>query len=214
VIELKLDIARTLADQQAIRYAAFCSTMTMNQLIDEFARHHALSRDDAAGHIRAFLNIDGDELPELNNRPRIILAAGSIDDTELTSCVLWLRSFGVDITCVELTPYRLPGHEDILVVPRVIIPLREAKSFVVSVEQKEVAVAKNEQANIEYSRLWTLIGDEFNKLEVTPPLKATGSRRHSYFQILFGEGTRHYEWQLKKRNGCISVALHFESSQS
>src|SRR5262249_28618091 len=139
-------------------------------------------------------------------------AAGSMDDTELTSCVLWLRGYGVDITCVELTPYRLPELADILLVPRVIIPLPEAKPFMVSVEQKEVIVAKNEQTKSEYSRLWTLIRDEFNKLDVTPPLKPTGSTRGSYFQITFGEGTRHYEWQLKKRNSCISVALHFESS--
>jgi len=27
------------------------------------------------------------------------------DDQEVTSCVLWLRSFGLDISCVEITPY-------------------------------------------------------------------------------------------------------------
>ena len=33
VIELKLDLSHSFADQQAIRYAAFCSTMTMDQVV-------------------------------------------------------------------------------------------------------------------------------------------------------------------------------------
>jgi hypothetical protein len=207
VIELKLDIAHTLADQQAIRYAAFCSTMTMTQAVEEFTRYNAVSQEEAENRVREFLDVD--ELPELNNRPRIILAAGSIDDTELTSCVLWLRGYGVDITCVELTPYRLPDRADILVVPRVIIPLPEAKTFLVSVEQKEATVARNGKEKETYASLWTLIADEFNKLDVTPPFKATGGMRNRYFQIRFGGKARHYEWQLKKDH--ISVALHFES---
>src|SRR4051794_13801090 len=39
VIELKLDAAGTLADQQAIRYAAFCSTMTMGDVVELFAAY-------------------------------------------------------------------------------------------------------------------------------------------------------------------------------
>src|ERR1035437_8461379 len=33
VIELKLDAAKTLADLQAVRYAAFCSTMTFKTMV-------------------------------------------------------------------------------------------------------------------------------------------------------------------------------------
>src|SRR5262245_53692841 len=39
VIELKLDLSNTVADQQAIRYAAFCSTMTMDQLVQAMAAY-------------------------------------------------------------------------------------------------------------------------------------------------------------------------------
>ena len=42
IVELKLDIAASLADQQAIRYAAFCSTMTMKQVVEQFGRYHAI----------------------------------------------------------------------------------------------------------------------------------------------------------------------------
>lgn len=50
--------------------------------------------------------------------------------------MLWLRTFKVDISCVEITPYRMPdGH--IVIVPRVIIPLPEAADYVVKAEKKD-----------------------------------------------------------------------------
>jgi hypothetical protein len=138
VIELKLDANRSLADQQAIRYAAFCSTMSMEDITALLAKRIKTTFVEASTRICEFLKMD--ELPKLSNHPRIILAAGSLDDSELTSCVLWLRTFGIDISCVELTPYRLPTSETILV-PRTIIPLPEAIEYIISVEQKEAAEA-------------------------------------------------------------------------
>ena len=137
IIELKLDANRSLADQQAIRYAAFCSTMKMDDIVKLLAKRLDITLEDASTKICDFLEVD--ELPQLGSRPRIILAAGSLDDPELTSCVLWLRTFGVDISCTELTPYRLPKSSQIILVPRIIIPLPEAKDYVISVEQKEAS---------------------------------------------------------------------------
>jgi hypothetical protein len=79
-------------------------------------------------------------LQELGDRPRIILAAGSIDDQELTSTVLWLRGFDIDISCVELTPYRLSGS--IILVPRTIIPIPEARDYQIRVQRKEEELAE------------------------------------------------------------------------
>lgn len=136
VVELKLNIARTLADQQAIRYAAFCSTMTMADVISCLAQHSKCDSDQAQRQIADFLGTE--DLPELNGRPRVILAAGSMDDQDLTACVLWLRTFGLDISCVELTPYELPGQQQIVLVPKTIIPVPEARDYQVRVERREV----------------------------------------------------------------------------
>src|SRR5262245_20312126 len=70
VVELKLDLARSFADQQAIRYAAFCSTMTMEQVVDALAAFHKCTAEDARSKIREFLETE--ELGELGNQPRII----------------------------------------------------------------------------------------------------------------------------------------------
>lgn len=134
IIELKRDVSRSLADLQAIRYAAFCSTMTFEKVVSLYALFAQIDKEAAKKKIQDFV---GDpDFSAIDNKPRIILAAGSFDDQEVTSCVLWLRSFGVDISCVEITPYQMANDNRIILVPRVIIPLPEAQAYIVGAEKK------------------------------------------------------------------------------
>lgn len=174
VIELKLDASRSLADQQAIRYAAFCSTIKTKDLVSLLAKRLNITSEEASTKICEFLGVE--EIPTLGNHPRIILAAGSLDDSELTSSVLWLRTFGVDISCVELTPYRLPKSFQIILVPRTIIPLPEAIDYVVSVEQKEA----------EEVRVISFDRGNFDDLELKNRLNATLNRSSNLTPRLVG----------------------------
>lgn len=54
IVELKLDASRTLADLQAIRYAAFCSNMTMADVVQQLARWKNCSENDASEIIVSF----------------------------------------------------------------------------------------------------------------------------------------------------------------
>ena len=143
IIELKRDAAGSLADLQAVRYAAFCSTLTLSEVVDLLAEYAEISVESAKQRVQEFVTnaptellVNG-EFAKLDNKPRIILAAGGFDDQELTSCVLWLRSFGVDISCVELAPYQIGDGKHLILVPRVIIPLPEAKVYLMGTEKKE-----------------------------------------------------------------------------
>lgn len=206
VVELKLDASRSLADLQAIRYAAFCSTMTIDNLIGVFAEFEDITADEATKRICDFLNVD--EAPELNSRPRIILAAGSIDDQELTSSVLWLRSFGVDISCLELTPYQLSNSE-IVLVPRTIIPIPEAKEYLVNVQQKEAYQIMKEREMSEYSKLLMAISQKFNDLGARFKANSAPSIRYLYLKT---DSLRvHYSWQIKKRESILEVGVYFET---
>jgi hypothetical protein len=206
VIELKLSLSNTFADQQAVRYAAFCSTMTMDEAVDAFSDYRGLSKDEAIDEIKQFLEVE--ELPELDSRPRIILAAGSLNDQELTATVLWLRSYGVDITCIELTPYRVDGHKSVILVPRVIIPIPEARDYVVRVERKESKEADENQKVAQNLALWKAVTGEFIALETgfhpAPNLKGP------VLQIHIGAAGVHYEWYWRKRSNSVDVCLHFE----
>lgn len=210
IVELKLDVAGSHADLQAIRYAAFCSTMTMQDVIEEFASHRHVSSEEAEQIALNFLALD--ELPELGDRPRIILAAGSVDDQEITSCVLWLRRFGLDISCVEISPYRMPDG-GIVLVPKTIIPLPETREYTVQVEKKEVAKVQKSKYQAEAAQLWSLVKSEFNRRDC--PLKV-GMNSDQQWLVVTGGSTDsvHYAWWWMKREKSIRVGIGFRSKNA
>ncbi|KYC51210.1 MAG: hypothetical protein AMQ22_01346 [Candidatus Methanofastidiosum methylothiophilum] len=210
VVEMKLDARGTHADLQAIRYAAFCSTATPEQVIEMLAKFEKVSIEEAKKRIELFVD---EESEFLRSPPRIILAAGSFDDQEITASVLWLRNFALDMSCVELTPYRL-GEGKLVLVPKVIIPLPETKDYQVRVEQKKASETRRNQSS-PYAELWQRIADEFNQLNVVAAgrnFTATPSAWRNYFQVYLGHSHIHYEWQVSKRAKQIRACIHFETS--
>ena len=139
VIELKRDSFAGYADLQAIRYAAMISAMTIDKLLPYYISYQKgklgienVTEEDSRTKIVEFVNKDN--FDEITNRPRIILCSEDFSQ-EITTTVLWLRQFGVDITCVKITPHRM--DEKIIIVPSIIIPLKEAKQYLIDIQQKE-----------------------------------------------------------------------------
>lgn len=145
VIELKRDVADTFVDLQAIHYAAYCSTHTLDDMVEIMADHHGKTEDEAEALIRDF--IDDEEFIDFDNQPRIILVSNKFKE-ETLAAVLWLRDFEVDITCVKLEAYEL--EEKIVVTPSVIVPLPEAKSFMVHREKKNRIISSESKNSEEY----------------------------------------------------------------
>ena len=208
VIELKRSLDNTFADLQALRYASFCSTMTAEQVVAEYASYHGVSEEEAGKAIKQFLQTE-EELSEPGDRPRIILVAGEISDAEILSTALWLRKFDLDIRCIELTPHPI-GDSHVLLVPQMIVPLREAEEYQVRVERKESAKARKEKEAGPNAPLWRSITEAYERLGSPRPVSR--SPRRSYFQVLTGNGEWHYEWQVNQRADEFHVAIHFESS--
>jgi hypothetical protein len=207
VVELKRELEGSFADQQAIRYAAFCSTMTMEEVVREMADYHQIEQDEAERKIQTFLGTG--ELPELSAQPRIILAGSSLDDQELTSTVLWLRTFGIDISCVELVPYQLPNGGPVAIVPRTIIPLAEAKDYLVRVQMKARKLAMRKDESNEFRPLWEAVMTAFNALEPRHfTLAAPG--RDRIMQVRTKIGPIHYEWTQARAESLLRIAIHFE----
>lgn len=139
VIELKRDTSGSRQDLQALRYAAYCSTLSLDDLLELYARHHstaaqAVTKDDArtafATHVieGALDGIDED------TKPRIMLVAGSFQ-VEVTATVLWLReSWGMNISCIEVVPYTV--DDKLVLTSSVRIPLPEAAEYMVKRDHK------------------------------------------------------------------------------
>ena len=141
VIELKRTEDGGHMELQALRYAAMVSTMTFDQLAGAYERHLTATQpavaDEARSRLATFLDDVGGEDAILDRRVRILLVSSGFDP-QITTTVLWLNElYGLDITCVRLTPYRVDNH--LLLDVQQVIPLPEAEEFMVKLRARESA---------------------------------------------------------------------------
>lgn len=138
IVELKRDQFAAHADLQSIRYAAMISTFTVDELLPYYVEYHKkfsgqdISEEDLRDEIEEF--VVSEDFEELSNRPRIILCSQDFSQ-EITTTVLWLREFDVDISCVKVTPHNMDGKT--VIVSEKIIPLRESNEYLTGIKKKE-----------------------------------------------------------------------------
>jgi hypothetical protein len=144
VVELKRDSAAGYADLQAIRYAAMVSSMTIEKLVPYYTAYRKkfyseqLSEGEARAQISEFVELEG--FSEISTKPRIILCSEGFSP-EITTTVLWLRGFLMDISCVKITPYKV--GERVIIVPKIVIPLEEARQYLIDIKTKEEIIEKS-----------------------------------------------------------------------
>ncbi|WP_434531932.1 DUF91 domain-containing protein (plasmid) [Haloarcula sp. NS06] len=149
IIELKRDSADKTTDLQAIKYASYCSTISAEELQQDYRAFWNNRRDEddqltpeAVGEqFSEFLGEDVVTTEDgyadfvLDDRPRILLAAGSFGP-EITTPVVWLeREYGMDITCIELDVHQ--RDEEVFVSARQVLPIPEAEEYMAKRRQKE-----------------------------------------------------------------------------
>ena len=107
------------------------------------------SKETIENIIRDF--ITNAEFSDFDDQPRIILVANDYRQ-ETLAAVLWLRNNDIDITCVKLEPYKL--EDKIATRSQIIIPLPEAKDYMIQVEEKKRKSAKFTLRQQEYKKFW------------------------------------------------------------
>lgn len=132
VIELKRDDSGRNVDWQAIRYASYVANFTEEELTGYFADYLGAGVEEARERLGKFV---GNDLDALNERQRIVLCAREFH-SDVVSAVLWLRENSLDLSCVRIRPYT-DGNGRLFIVPETIVPLPEAKDYVVRKERKE-----------------------------------------------------------------------------
>lgn len=214
VIELKRDIAPTETELQAIKYAAICSNFTFEDIVEIYVdrmkrKGSKIDEEDASSEILDF--IQNESFEDLDNQPRIILAAREFRQ-ETTSTVLWLRSFGVDITCVKLELHSLKsetGKDTIAINSSIIIPLPDAKEFVVDRERKETEIAEMTKSQKFYRSLYDVLIERFKK--ECPGVTERSGTKDSWLGLPTGYTDIHFEWWFRKRpKKFFEVGLHLE----
>lgn len=198
VVELKRNAVGSHADLQALRYAAYCSTFSLEDVAELYASHvqarekRSLTSADAVEEIRAF--IKAPDFEELDNKPRIILAAEQFPP-EMTAAVLWLRSFEVDISAVRLHPYTLDGT--LLLDSQVLVPLAEAEDFIIRKEKKDIREADGDRGKGDLYLAWfqPLIDELRDKHEFT---NARAAQPHNWYTFTSGVGRFGYSVSFSK----------------
>lgn len=142
IIENKLDDSGKDVTWQAIKYASYCSSMSQNEIIAIFAKYLNKTEEDAKAEILSFFDKEDIEDIELNpeNSQRIIFVAANFRK-EVTSSVLWLRNFGIDVSCFKVTPFKYNGK--IMVEFDQIIPIKEAEDYTIKIAEKKKADTQN-----------------------------------------------------------------------
>lgn len=150
VVELKRGRADRTTDLQAIKYASYCATLTAEEIQQDYREFwndredEDLAPEDVGEIFLEFLEHSGEEIQlsadgwadfDLDQKPRIILAAGSFG-TEITAPVMWLfEEYGMDITCTKIQAYE---HQDrILLNSQQIIPVAEAEEYMTKRREKQ-----------------------------------------------------------------------------
>lgn len=211
VVELKRDDSGKHVDLQALKYAAYCAPMTLDDIAEIHVEYrgrtgHKMSADAARETIKEF--VGDDEFEELSDKPRVMLVAREYR-SEVTSSVQWLRSYGIDITCIKWDVFQLPD-QSVVVDTSTLIPQPETRDFEMRVQRKEMAERRLSRTMIATNEFYTRCIEGL-KQRVQQDL--AGPRSQSYYYISTDIPRVHFEWGFHGRpRSSLGVELHFEKS--
>ena len=152
VIENKLDDSGRDVVWQALKYAAYCSSLSRQDILKLFRDYLGPDQSGAAeDNMAAFLEVEDLSDIEISegSSQRIILTAAKFRK-EVTATCLWLIDQGIDIQCKRITPFSYEGK--VLLNVEQIIPPKEAEEFMVRVGRKKVEEQRERRENVERHR--------------------------------------------------------------
>lgn len=99
IIENKLDDSGRDVVWQALKYASYCSTLTRDGVVGIY-QDYLGANGDAVAKLTSFFEVDDLSEVEINKsfRQRILLVAANFRK-EVTSTVLWLANYGIQVQC-------------------------------------------------------------------------------------------------------------------
>ena len=134
VIELKRTSTADHAELQAIRYAAMVSVLTSEDIVEAHRAFMNKWRIEGDAEERIQAHLSGTSFDDIyTESPRVVLVSEGFSK-ELTTSVLWLNDNGLDITCIQLQPYR--NGKELLVESSQIVPVPGTEDLLVQAQGK------------------------------------------------------------------------------
>lgn len=137
IIENKLDDTGRDAVWQSLKYASYCSSLSkegIRTIYQEFLTKSG-STDIAETRIAEFLDCDDFQDVLLNKgiTQRIIMIAANFRK-EVTSTIIWLMNFNLQVQCFKVTPYSMAS--ELFLNLEQIIPTKDAEDYVIGLAAK------------------------------------------------------------------------------
>lgn len=136
VIEIKRTEDGGHMELQSIRYASMISTLTFDKLVPIYEDYLTKNniRKDAAEDLLEFLGWNEIDEDNFAQEVKIVLASAEFSK-ELTTSVMWLNDFGIDIRCVRMHPYVNGG--EVFIDIQTVIPIPEVADYQVRIREKK-----------------------------------------------------------------------------
>ena len=151
VTELKRTEHGGHMELQAIRYAAMISTLTFDKLVTIYERYLNDNgiKQDATGSLLEFLDWNEPDEEQFGQEVKIVLASAEFSK-ELTTSVMWLNEFGLDIRCVRMHPYTSDGQ--IFLDVQTVIPIPEVADYQVRIREKKQKERKSRNSGRDFTK--------------------------------------------------------------
>lgn len=207
IIENKLDDSGRDVTWQSLKYASYASTLTKENIRNIFQSYLNTkgNNEDANERLSEFYN----NKDIIINRPqtqRIFLVAANFRK-EVTSTVLWLLNFKVQLKCFKVTPYQL-GDQYILNVEQ-IIPTKDTQDYVISMANKvheelieEVEIKNRHQIRLEF---WAVL---LKNIKGKSSLFQNSKPSKDHWIVAGGTGITYVSYQLIVTQSNASVCLN------
>ena len=216
IIENKRDKAPKEIIGQALRYAAYCATLTKEQIIALFQEYLQKNNDSSKPEDLLEEFIEGDEPFEdliLNAEKSIrILLVATEFPLEVTSAVIWLMDYGIDIGCIKVTLHTLQNQ--IIAEFNKIIPVKDTEDYVIRMGKKDEETIKNQKTYESRIRFWNSLKARDAQLNKTDPLfSSIKASKDSW--IVKGLGASGYSLHLSANSKAASVyiVINYDSAE-
>ena len=159
VIELKRTEDGGHMELQALRYASMISTLTFENMVSIHSSYLADSGldVDAEERILEFLGWSEPDEEQFGQEVKIVLSSAEFSK-ELTTSVMWLNEFGLDIKCVRMHPY--VSGEQVLIDVQTVIPIPEVADYQIRIREKKQRERQARQSNRDFTKYDVKIGGQ------------------------------------------------------
>ena len=200
VIELKRTQDGGHMELQAIRYAAMIATLTFEKVVNIYAqymRENAID-GDAAERLLSFLDWSEPDEELFGQDVRIILASAEFSK-ELTTSVLWLNDYGLDIRCVRMQPYFNDGR--VLLDVQTIIPVPETDDYQVRIREKRRKERESRKSSRDFTKFdveiagdrHTALSKRWMMFHLVQGILQSGTTPEQVVEVIPGRGNQLFE---------------------